>query len=373
MTRFSNPHPLAQADEVDASQAPSTAYLEKTESVRVRKTHATEMRQAATDTRQVATEARQLATETSQAATETSQAATETRQAATETRQIATDDHRILLQQANERLVVTAVEAQILTEQLRATQSQLEIAKLIAEQANLAKSNFLSSMSHELRTPLNAILGFAQLLEIGSPPPTDTQMLRLQQIIKAGWYLLELINEILDLSVIEAGKISLSLESVSLTDLMRECQAMIEPLSRKNAIPISYLPFSASWFVYVDRTRLKQAIINLLSNAIKYNRAQGEVEVRCMESSPNRLRLCVKDSGAGLSAEQQTQLFQPFNRLGQESSSKEGTGIGLVVTKQLIELMGGSIGVKSTVGEGSEFWIELVRDTPHHETIASHL
>ncbi len=197
MTTFSNPDQLAQSDETDGLNAPSTAYLGQAASVRVRKTHATEIKQAATDTRQLATEVSQTATKTSQAATEirqlateASQAITKTSQAATETRQVATDDHRILLQQANERLVVTAVEAQILAEQLRATQSQLEIAKLIAEKANLAKSNFLSSMSHELRTPLNAILGFAQLLEIGSPPPTDTQMLRLQQIIKAGWYLL---------------------------------------------------------------------------------------------------------------------------------------------------------------------------------------
>ncbi len=175
---------------------------------------------------------------------------------------------------------------------------------------------------------------------------------------------LELINEILDLSVIEAGKLTLSLESVSLTELMRECQAMIEPLSRKNAIPIHFLPFASSWFVHVDRTRLKQAIINLLSNAIKYNRTQGAVEVSCIESSPNHFRICVKDSGAGLSTEQMAQLFQPFNRLGQESSAKEGTGIGLVVTKQLVELMGGSIGVKSTVGVSSEFWIELLRDAP---------
>ena len=352
MAIFSDPD---QPD--NAPQAPSTVHIEKAASVRVKKTHATEIRQEAT-------EVRQGDTETRQEATKTRQEATETRQEATETRQIATDENRILLQQANERLVVTAVEAQILAEQLRATQSQLEIAKLIAEQANLAKSNFLSNMSHELRTPLNAILGFAQLLEIGSPPPTDTQMLRLQQILKAGWYLLELINEILDLSVIETGKITLSFESVSLTELIRECQAMIEPLSQSNAIPISYLPFSSAWFVHVDRTRLKQAIINLLSNAIKYNRMHGKVEVHCIESSSHHLRICVKDSGSGLSEEQQAQLFQPFNRLGQESSSKEGTGIGLVVTKQLIELMGGSIGVESTVGVGSEFWIELVRDAP---------
>jgi len=322
----------------------------------------TETRQSATGTSQAATETRQSATKASQAATGTSQAATETRQSETETRQSATEEHRIQLRQANERLVITSIEAQKLAEQLQTTQAELESAKFVAEKASLAKSNFLSSMSHELRTPLNAILGFAQLLEVGSPPPTDVQMLRVQQIIKAGWYLLELINEILDLSVIESGKMALSLEPVSMVDLMRECQAMIEPQAQKSDIAVQFLPFDHSVFVNADRTRLKQALINLLSNAIKYNRAQGTVEVKCIVSTPDRIRISVKDSGAGLNAEHLLQLFQPFNRLGQESSAKEGTGIGLVVTKQLIELMGGTIGVESTVGVGSEFWIELMRD-----------
>jgi CheY-like chemotaxis protein/nitrogen-specific signal transduction histidine kinase len=267
-----------------------------------------------------------------------------------------------MLRQANERLVITTIDAQKITEQLLATQVELENAKIVAEKASLAKSTFLSSMSHELRTPLNAILGFAQLLEGGSPPPTEAQMLRLQQIIKAGWYLLELINEILDLTVIESGKLALSFESVSLIDLMRECQAMIEPLSQKSAIPINFIPADSTWLIHADRTRLKQALINLISNAIKYNRKNGTVEVRCLASHPERIRISIKDCGEGLSAENMTQLFLPFNRLGQESSAKEGTGIGLVVTKQLIELMGGTIGVESTVGVGSEFWIELIRD-----------
>jgi len=240
--------------------------------------------------------------------------------------------------------------------------AELERAKSAAEKANLAKSDFLSSMSHELRTPLNAILGFAQLLEAGTPPPTDAQIVRLHQIIKAGWYLLDLINEILDLAVIESGKLSLSREPVSLTEVMRECQAMIEPQAQKSGIHINFLPFDHTWFANADRTRVKQVLINLLSNAIKYNREQGTVEVECSANTPERIRISIKDSGVGLPPEKLAQLFQPFNRLGQENGTEEGTGIGLVVTKQLVELMGGTIGVESTTGVGSEFWIELIRD-----------
>ena len=240
--------------------------------------------------------------------------------------------------------------------------AELESAKSVAEKANLAKSDFLSSMSHELRTPLNAILGFAQLLEAGSPPPTAAQIVRLHQIIKAGWYLLELINQILDLAVIESGKLSLSREPVSLIDVMRECQAMIEPQAQKRDIHINFLPFDNTWFANADRTRVKQVLINLLSNAIKYNCQHETVEVKCTLSTPERIRISIKDSGAGLPPEKLAQLFQPFNRLGQETGTEEGTGIGLVVTKRLVELMGGTIGVESTVGVGSEFWIELIRD-----------
>jgi len=245
---------------------------------------------------------------------------------------------------------------------LKEKNAELESAKSLAEKANLAKSDFLSSMSHELRTPLNAILGFAQLLEVGNPPPTAAQILRLQQIIKAGWYLLDLINEILDLAVIESGKLSLSREAVSLIEVIQECQAMVEPQAQQRGITLSFLPFDHHWFANADRTRVKQVLINLLTNAIKYNREHGTVEVQCTESSPERLRITVKDSGAGLPPEKLVQLFQPFNRLGQETGAEEGTGIGLVVTKQLIELMGGAIGVKSTVDVGSEFWIDLIKD-----------
>ena len=239
--------------------------------------------------------------------------------------------------------------------------AELESARFVADKANLAKSDFLSSMSHELRTPLNAILGFAQLLESGSPPPTVAQTVRLHQIIKAGWYLLELINQILDLAVIESGKLSLSLEPVLLIDVVRECQAMIEPQAQQRGIHIDFVPFDNTWVAQADQTRVKQVLINLLSNAIKYNREQGTVEVKCTASRPGYLRISIKDSGAGLPPEKLAQLFQPFNRLGQENGIEEGTGIGLVVTQQLAILMGGTIGVESTVGVGSEFWIELMQ------------
>jgi PAS domain S-box-containing protein len=242
----------------------------------------------------------------------------------------------------------------------RLVEATLTEAKSVAEKANLAKSDFLSSMSHELRSPLNAILGFAQLMESDTPAPNDAQQASIEQILKGGWYLLELINEILDLAVIESGRLSLSLEPVSLTEVMLECQSMIEPQVQKRAIRLSFPQTSHPWFVRADRTRVKQVLINLLSNAIKYNRAGGSVVVACSAISAERIRISVTDTGAGLPDDKLAQLFQPFNRLGQEASGEEGTGIGLVVTKRLVELMGGVIGVESTVGVGSEFWIELL-------------
>jgi len=237
---------------------------------------------------------------------------------------------------------------------------ELESAKSTAEKANLAKSDFLSSMSHELRSPLNAILGFAQLMEIDAATITPSQKASIDQILHAGWYLLELINDILDLAQIESGKLSLSLEQVSLSEVMVECQAMIEPQRQTRGISMTFPRFDVPCFVDADRTRLKQVVVNLLSNALKYNRAGGAVAVEYSTSTPERVRISVRDTGAGLPPEKLAQLFQSFNRLGQEASAEEGTGIGLVVSKRLVELMGGVIGVESTVGVGSVFWIELV-------------
>ena len=250
-------------------------------------------------------------------------------------------------------------ERALLDQALQDKNAELESAKFVAEKANLAKSDFLSSMSHELRTPLSAILGFAQLIESGSPSPTASQKRSIDQILKGGWYLLELINEILDLALIESGKLSLSLEPISLAEVLRECQDMIEPQAQKRNISVSFPRFDIPYFVRADRTRLKQVFINLLSNAIKYNKVGGSVVVDHVTTIPGHMRICIRDSGEGLTAEQMTQLFQPFNRLGQEANGEEGTGIGLVTTKRLIELMGGSIGAESVVGTGSVFWIEL--------------
>ena len=237
---------------------------------------------------------------------------------------------------------------------------ELETARAAAEKANLAKSEFLSSMSHELRTPLNAVLGFAQLMMSSSPPPTPAQMLSIDQILKGGWYLLRLINEILDLAMIESGKVTMSQEAMSLTEVLRDCQQMIQPQAQSRGIQMSFPPLLENLFyVHADRTRVKQVMINLLSNAIKYNKPGGTVVVQCAMSSENRVRVSITDTGSGLSQENVTQLFQPFNRLGQASSGEEGTGIGLVVTKQLVELMGGTLGVESVVGAGSVFWVEL--------------
>ena len=242
---------------------------------------------------------------------------------------------------------------------LQATNVELESAKAVAEKANRAKSEFLSSMSHELRTPLNAVLGFAQLLAAETPPPSPAQKESIDQIVQAGWYLLRLINEILDLALIESGRVTMAQESIALTDVLQDCQAMIAPQADKRGVRMMFPEADNRFHVRADRTRIKQVMVNLLSNAIKYNRAGGTVAVECALSGDNRVRIGVRDSGAGLAPEQLAQLFQPFNRLGQEAHAEEGTGIGLVVTKQLVELMGGVVGVDSQPGVGSVFWVEL--------------
>jgi PAS domain S-box-containing protein len=240
---------------------------------------------------------------------------------------------------------------------------ELQSAKAVAEKANLAKSEFLSSMSHELRTPLTAILGFAELMESGTPALTGSQKQSIEQILKAGWYLLELINEILDLAVIESGKVSMSLEPISLADVLRECRTMIEPQAVKAGISLTFSGCEEC-FVIGDRTRTKQVIVNLLSNAIKYNSQEGSVELTVEERAEGRVRVSIRDTGVGLSSGQLAELFVPFQRLGQEAGETEGTGIGLVVTKRLIELMGGAIGMESQVGVGSVFWVEMIAADP---------
>ncbi len=196
-------------------------------------------------------------------------------------------------------------------------------------------------------------------MESDSPPPTPSQKESIAQILQAGWHLLKLINEILDLSKIESRQMTLSEEPLSLAAVMLDCQSMIEPQAQQSGIRMIFPQFERPYFVLADWTRLKQVLINLLSNAIKYNIKQGTVEVKCTENTPGRIRVSISDTGAGLSPEQLSHLFQAFNRLGQEAGGEEGTGIGLVVAKRLVELMRGEIGVESTVGVGSVFWFEL--------------
>jgi len=225
-----------------------------------------------------------------------------------------------------------------------------------AEKANKAKSQFLSSMSHELRTPLNAILGFAQLLENDDLSPEQLEDTR--EILKAGSHLLDLINDILDLSRIETNKIQVTVSPVNVNLLLDECVTLVEPIALEKNIRLSWKPTAVDIFVNADRTRLKQAFINLLSNAIKYNVDHGNVDVSIETIGRTKLKVNVQDTGYGIPEADIRAIFQPFRRLPQHSGI-DGTGIGLTITQQLVELMGGNIGVQSVVGKGSRFWIEL--------------
>jgi signal transduction histidine kinase/CheY-like chemotaxis protein len=250
------------------------------------------------------------------------------------------------------------------TLQLALANAELANAIDEARNANQAKSAFLSSMSHELRTPLNAILGFAQILTSESLPTTGAQKKEFaNHILKSGRHLLTLINEILDLAKVESGTISLSMEPVALDEILQECRTMVEPLAAVRGIRVLF-PDEAGAMLLADRTRLKQVLLNLLSNAIKYNRDAGAVVLDCTQVTPGRLRIAVQDTGMGLRPDQVGALFQPFNRLGQEAGAQEGTGIGLVVTRRLVELMGGTINVTSSPGVGSVFSIELASTAP---------
>ncbi|RYZ85352.1 MAG: HAMP domain-containing histidine kinase, partial [Moraxellaceae bacterium] len=253
-----------------------------------------------------------------------------------------------------------------------AAEAERNRAIALAETAIQAKARFLSSMSHELHTPLHSILGFAQLIQTGTPPPSARQKHSLEQIEQAGWYLLELINQLLELAEIQSGQLTLNCEAVELAEVFKECQAMMEPQASRRSIATQFPVNSLAFRVQGDRTRVRQVLLNLLSNAVKYNREGGAIIVACEPLSATRLRITVADSGPGLNQEQLAQLFQPFNRLGREHSAEEGTGIGLVMTKYLVEMMDGEIGVISNPGQGCVFWVDLTlsQDIPGHLNIA---
>jgi len=241
---------------------------------------------------------------------------------------------------------------------IHADVSELKAAQEGAETANRAKSQFLASMSHELRTPLNAVLGFAQLLQSNRPRTlTEDQKDHVQRILSSGEHLLNLINEVLDLAGIEAGKLKLSLERVRLADVIRDLTGAMAPLAERAGV--SVLTESVDADVRADQTRLRQVLFNLISNAIKYNRENGSVRIEVTLAPEERVRVCVADTGRGIRADRHHKLFQPFQRLGAEEGAVEGTGIGLAISRRLIEAMGGMMGFDSEPGIGSAFWFEL--------------
>ena len=249
------------------------------------------------------------------------------------------------------------------------TEEQLRAAKEEAERASKAKDDFLSRVSHELRTPMNSILGFAQLLEMDDL--TAEQKSNTSRILKAGRHLLSLLNEILNISQIEAGRLAIELEQVDPVETLRAALELVQPMLSERSIGLSIgTPENADVRVLADRQRLTQVFLNLLSNAVKYNRANGQV-VLSYQSVDQALRIKVTDTGRGISPELQSRLFQPFERLGAERSNVQGTGLGLALAKRMVELMRGNIGVESTPGIGSTFWIELPRIDPKPSEAAS--
>jgi len=250
----------------------------------------------------------------------------------------------------------------VLRDESEAEKARLELisAKDGAESASRAKSDFLSSMSHELRTPLNAILGFAQLLEADPENPlSEAQISHTNEINKAGWHLLSLINDILDLAQIEAGKMEIRPEPILISELVADAVTLVAPLAADHRVTLKDESQASGLKVYADPMRLKQVLINLLSNAIKYNRPGGRVVVEMPDCTRGPCRLTVADTGVGLTPEQQEVVFDRFGRVAANRREIEGTGVGLAITQKLVHAMGGEIGVRSRVGVGSSFWVDL--------------
>jgi len=262
------------------------------------------------------------------------------------------------LSESDEIVNYIAVQEDI-TEKKQA-EKDLMLAKISAEQANHAKSEFLANMSHELRTPLNAIIGFSQLSVIDKSL-AEQQKKNSREIYKAGRHLLSLIDDVLDLTRIEIGKVTLNIQPIEVKVLVHECYELIRNMALEKDVQLDFSNYQCACLVQADYVRLKQIVINVLSNAIKYTKSPGSIQLSCTDSNKDEIVIKVIDTGEGISNDNMNKLFEPFNRLGKQNTDIEGTGIGLVISKKFIEMMGGSIQVESTLGQGSTFSIILPR------------